>query len=149
MMDANAFLRRMLLLAVVSALPMVNVAYAHSGGGKGTGGSSGGGSAGGGSSSGSGHSASSTSGGHSATSTTNGHSATAPGHAATASKGSRVANNDPVSISQSANQPSQHVRVFRIFQQAPSTGYTTQYRETNNEEWRRKHQRLFLGFIRY
>jgi hypothetical protein len=31
----------------------------------------------------------------------------------------------------------------------PSTGYTTQYRDTNNEEWRRKHQRLFLGFIRY
>jgi hypothetical protein len=44
MMDANAFLRRMLLVAGISALSMVNVAYAHGGGGKGTGGSSGGGS---------------------------------------------------------------------------------------------------------
>jgi hypothetical protein len=141
MMDANAFLRRMLLVAAVSALSMVNVAYAHGGGGgKGTGGSSGGGSASSGSSSSSGHSASSTSGGHSATS---------PGHAATASKGSRIANNDPISLSQSANPTSQHIRVYRIFQQVPSTGYTTQYREMNNEEWRRKHDRLFLGFIRY
>jgi len=139
MMDANAFLRRMLLVAAVSAVSMVNVAYGH-GGGKGTGGSSGGGSAGSGSASSSGHSTSSTS---------NGHSATAAGHTATASKGTRVANKDPISISQSANQPSQHIRVYRIFQQAPSTGYTTQYREMNNEEWRRKHQRLFLGFIRY
>jgi len=136
MMDANAFLRRMLLVAAVSALSMVNVAYAH--GGHGSGGSSGGGS-----SSGGGHSASSTSGGHSATSTT-------AGHSATVSKGTH-SKPDPVSISNSAmaNPTSQHIRVYRIFQQVPSTGYTTQYREMNNEEWRRKHQRLFLGFIRY
>ena len=141
MMDANAFLRRMLLVAAVSALSMVNVAYAH--GGHGSGGSGGGGSAGSGSSSGGGHSASSTSGGHSASSTTSGHSATA-------SK-STHSKPDPVSISNStmANATYQHVRVYRIFQQVPSTGYTTQYREMNNEEWRRKHQRLFLGFIRY
>ena len=138
MMDANAFLRRMLLVAAVSAVSMVNVANGN-GGGKGTGGSSGG----------SGGNGSSSSSGHSASSTSNGHSATAPGHSATTSKGSRFANNDPVSLSQSANPTSQHVRVYRIFQQVPSTGYTTQYREMNNEDWRRKHQRLFLGFIRY
>ena len=138
MMDANAFLRRMLVVAAVSVLSVG--AYAHGGGGgKGTGGSSGGGSAGSGSSS---------SGGHSASSTNGGHSVGASSHTATASKGSRAAH-DPRNFSQSPNQTFQHVRVYRIFEQRPSTGYTTQYRETNNDDWRRKHQRLFLGFIRY
>jgi hypothetical protein len=154
MMDANAFLRRMLVVAAVSVLSAG--AYAHGGGGgKGTGGSSGGGSAGSGSSSSGGHSASSTNGGHSASSANGGHSVaasshavTTSGHTATASKGSRRAN-DPINVSQSSNATFQHVRVYRIFQQQPSTGYTTQYRETNNDDWRRKHQRLFLGFIRY
>ena len=139
-MNASAFLTRMLLVAAVSALSIANVAYAHGGGGKGTGGSSsGGGSASSGSSSG--HAASSTNGGHSP-------SSTSVGHAATTSKGRQSAH-DPVAVSQSPNATYQHVRVYRIFQQVPSTGYTTQYRETNNEDWRRKHQRLFLGFIRY
>jgi hypothetical protein len=145
MMGANAFLRRMLLVAAVSALSMG--AYAHGGGGgKGTGGSSGGGSASSGSSSSGGHSAGSTNGGHSATASS--HGVTASGHTATTSKGNRAAR-DPSNVSQSPNATFQHVRVFRIFEQQPSTGYTTQYRETNNEDWRRKHQRLFLGFIRY
>ena len=144
MMDANAFLRRMLVVAAVSVLSMG--AYAHGGGGKGTGGSSGGGSASSGSSSSGGHSSSSTNGGHSVA--TSSHAVTTSGHTATASKGSRRAN-DPVNLSQSSNATFQHIRVYRIFQQQPSTGYTTQYRETNNDDWRRKHQRLFLGFIRY
>jgi hypothetical protein len=129
MMDGKAFLRRMLLVAAVSALSMVSVAYAHGGGGKGTGGSSGGGSASSGSSS------------------SGGHSVGASSHRATASKASRAAH-DPPNFSQSPNQTFQHVRVYRIFEQRPSTGYTTQYREANNDDWRRKHQRLFLGFIR-
>jgi hypothetical protein len=144
MMDANAFLRRMLVVAAVSALSMG--AYAHGGGGKGTGGSSGGGSASSGSSSSGGHSSNSTNGGHSVAASS--HAVTTSGHTSTASKGSRRAN-DPVNVSQSPNATFQHVRVYRIFQQQPSTGYTTQYRETNNDDWRRKHQRLFLGFIRY
>ena len=144
MMDANAFLRRMLVVAAVSVLSMG--AYAHGGGGKGTGGSSGGGSASSGSSSSGGHSSSSTNGGHSVAASS--HAVTTSGHTATASKGSRRAN-DPVNVSQSSNATFQQVRVYRIFQQQPSTGYTTQYRETNNDDWRRKHQRLFLGFIRY
>lgn len=140
MMDANAFLRRMLLVAAVSALSMG--AYAHGGGGgKGTGGSSGGGSA---------SSGSSSSGGHSASSTSGGHAATASAHSAASASKSSHNPHDPPNVSQSAmGNPAFHVRVFRIFQQAPSTGYTTQYREMNNEDWRRKHQRLFLGFIRY
>jgi hypothetical protein len=129
MMDGKAFLRRMLLVAAVSALSMVSVAYAHGGGGKGTGGSSGGGSASSGSSS------------------SGGHSVGASSHRATASKASRAAH-DPPNFSQSPNQTFQYVRVYRIFEQRPSTGYTTQYREANNDDWRRKHQRLFLGFIR-
>jgi hypothetical protein len=129
MADGKAFLRRMLLVAAVSALSMVSVAYAHGGGGKGTGGSSGGGSASSGSSS------------------SGGHSVGASSHRATASNGSRTAH-DPPNFSQSPNQTFQHVRVHRIFEQRPSTGYTTQYREANNDDWRRKHQRLFLGFIR-
>jgi len=150
MTDGNAFLRRTLVVAAVTVLSMG--AYAHGGGGKGTGGSSGGGSASSGSSSSGGHSSG---GGHSSSSTNGGHSVAASSHAvttsgrtATASKNNRQAR-DPVALSQSSNATFQHIRVYRIFQQVPSTGYTTQYRETNNEEWRRKHQRLFLGFIRY
>jgi len=162
MKDANAFLKRLVLVAAIGALSLVNVAYGHGGGGgKGTGGSGGGGgsaSSGGHSASGTGggHSASGTGGSHSASGTGGGHSATASGHAATASAHSASASKsthkalDPANVSQTEmGNPSIHVRVFRIFQQRPSTGYTTQYRETNNDEWRRKHQRLFLGFIRY
>jgi hypothetical protein len=144
MMDANAFLRRMLVVAAVSVLSMG--AYAHGGGGKGTGGSSGGGSAGSGSSSSGGHSSNSTNGGHSVAASS--HAPTTSGHTATASKDRRQAH-DPLNLSQSSNATFQHIRVYRIFQQQPSTGYTTQYRETNDDDWRRKHQRLFLGFIRY
>ena len=136
MMYANAFLKRLLLVAVVGALSLVNVAYGH--GGHGSGGSGAGGSSGGGGSSSGGHSSSTSPGGHSAT-------ATSASHSTMASKGSRVAA-DPVSVS---GKPNNNVRVVRIFQQPQSTGYTTQYREMNNEDWRRKHQRLFLGFIRY
>jgi hypothetical protein len=144
MMDANAFLRRTLVVAAVSVLSMG--AYAHGGGGKGTGGSSGGGSASSGSSSSGGHSSSSTNGGHSVAASS--HAPTTSGHTATASKDRRQAH-DPLNLSQSSNATFQHIRVYRIFQQQPSTGYTTQYRETNDDDWRRKHQRLFLGFIRY
>ncbi|HEX4200219.1 MAG TPA: hypothetical protein VHY59_01770, partial [Chthoniobacterales bacterium] len=108
--------------------------------------SSGGGSAGSGSSSSGGHSASSANGGHSVAASS--HTAATSGHTVPASKGSRLAH-DPPNLSQSPNATFQQVRIFRIFQQPPSTGYTTQYRETNNDDWRRKHQRLFLGFIRY
>ncbi len=136
MMYANPFLKRLLLAAVVGALSLVNVAYGH--GGHGSGGSGAGGSSGGGGSSSGGHSSSTSPGGHSAT-------ASSASHSTMASKGSRVAA-DPVSVS---GKPNINVRVVRIFQQPQSTGYTTQYREMNNEDWRRKHQRLFLGFIRY
>jgi hypothetical protein len=134
MMDANAFLKRMLLLAAISAFSVVNAAYAHGGGGHGTGGSSGGGSASSGSSSSSGHSGSSTS----------------SGHSATASKGSRSVA-DPNNSSQSGvTARTVHEGRFRVFvQPGRSTGYNSQNTGTNNEDWKRKHQRLLFGFIRY
>jgi hypothetical protein len=132
-MDANAFLRRMLLVIAIAGLPFANVASAH--GGHGSGGSGGGGG--------------SSSGGHSAGASGHSASATSTSHSTTASKGSHVA--DPVSVSQSTmNNPTfNHVRVYRIFQQVPSTGYTTQYRDTSSDEWKRRHPHLLFGFIRY
>ncbi|MGA7128189.1 MAG: hypothetical protein WBZ19_17895 [Chthoniobacterales bacterium] len=132
-MDANAFLRRMLLVIAIAGLPFANVASAHGGHGSG-------GSGGGGGSSGGGHSAGTS--GHSA-------SATSASRSTTASKGSHVAA-DPVSVSQSRVDPTyNHIRVYRIFQQVPSTGYTTQYRDTSSDEWKRRHPHLLFGFIRY
>jgi hypothetical protein len=128
----------MLLVIAITVLSLTNAASAH--GGHGSGGSGGGGSAGGGGSS---------SGGHS--SGTSGHStsATSTSHSTTASKGGHVAA-DPISVSQSMVNPTyNHIRVYRIFQQVPSTGYTTQYREIPNDEWKRRHPHLLFGFIPY
>jgi hypothetical protein len=150
MMDANAFLKRLLLVAAVSALSMVNVAYAHGGGGHGTGGSSGGGgSASSGSSSSGGHSASGMSSGHSAVAA--GHSAVAAGHSAVASKVSHTAL-DPTNVSLTAG-PTHTIHEARLshafVQRFQSTGQYPLDNQMNNEDWRRKHQRLLFGFIRY
>jgi hypothetical protein len=137
MMDANALLRRTLLVVGISALSMLNVAYAH--GGKGTGGSSGGGSSSSGasssSSSGSGHSASSTSSGHSV-STTN------AGHTATVSKGTH--STDPAQSGTNAHFQQGRFRV----QPGHGSGYNSQNTVTTTED-QLKPKRLFLGFIRY
>jgi hypothetical protein len=133
MLNANAFLRRMLLVVGISALSMVNVAYAH--GGKGTGSSSGGGSSSSSSSSGSGHSASSTSSGHS-TSSTN------AGHTATVSKGTHSI--DPAQSGTNAHFQQGRFRV----QPGHGSGYNSQNTVTTTED-QRKPKRLFLGFIRY
>jgi hypothetical protein len=127
-MDANAFLKRMLLVVGISALSMVNVAHAH--GGKGTGGSSSSGA-----SSSSGHSASSTSSGHS-TSSTNG------GHTTSASKGSH--STDPAQSGTNAHFQQGRFRV----QPGHGSGYNSQNTVTTTED-QRKNKRLFLGFIRY
>jgi hypothetical protein len=142
-MDANAFLKRLLLVVAIGALSVVSVAYAHGGGGHGTGGSSGGGSA---------SSGSSSSGGHSASAMSGGHSVSASGHSAVASKVSHSAI-DPSNVSQTGVTQTAHEGRFhmnRVFvQRAPSTGYNSQNIPTNNEDWQRKHQRLLFGFIRY
>jgi len=159
-MDANSFLRRIILVAVASALPaLASVTSAH-GGGHSAGGSSGGpsssGSSGGHSSSGSsgGPSSSGSSGGHSSSGSNSGHSSSAStsGHSSRASKVGHAAN-DPstgptaVTGGRSVLVSSLHPSTVRT-RLVPvtevhrfSTGYVP------NEQWRdwwRKHHRFFF-----
>jgi hypothetical protein len=148
MMDANAFLKRMLLVVAISALSLANVVDAH--GGHGSGGSSGG-SGSSGSSGGGGHSSSSTGGGHSSSSTSGGHSASVSGHSASASTVGHSAP-DPSNVSQSPATTGHTVHEARIHvfvQPGRSTGYNSQNTAANNEDWQRKHHHLLFGFIRY
>ena len=157
MTDVNAFVRRTLLVAAVSVLPLANIASAH-GGGSGSGGSSGSGSSsssGSGSSSG-GHSSSSTGGGHSSVSSGSGHSVSSAnaGHSAPSKVSHPTAvTADPNNGSQSAmTGHGMHVaRVHRTFEEHGSStgGYNQQNTETNQDEWRRRHPHLLFGFIRY
>ena len=142
MTDVNAFLKRALLAAAISVLPLANTASAH-GGGHGSGGSSG--------SSGGGHSSSGSNGGHSS----GGHSSssTSGGHAAAASKVGHPATDpaaDPSNVSVTTGQGMHSGKVHRAFaQQGQSTGYNQQNTETNQDDWRRRHPHLLFGFIRY
>jgi hypothetical protein len=148
MTDVNAFIKRALLAASISVLPLANTASAH-GGGHGSGGSGGSSGSSGGSSSGGGHSSSGSNGGHSS----GGHSSssTSGGHAAAASKAGHTAA-DPSNVSQSVTtgQGMHSGKVHRAFvQQGRSTGYNQQNTETNQDDWRRRHPHLLFGFIRY
>jgi hypothetical protein len=136
MSETNAFLKRMVLVAVAGSLPfLTEIASAH--GGHGTGGSSGGGSS---SSSDGGHSSASTSGGHSSASTSGGHSLAA-------SKGG-TSKGDPSNVSQSP-VTGHTAKVHRAFVQRGSTGYNAQNTVTENDDWKRRHHRLLFGFIPY
>jgi hypothetical protein len=87
-MDAKPFLKRTILIALVSALPaFVGTASAHGGGGHGGGGFSAGGSSGGHGSSG--HSGNGSNSGQSSSSSSTGHSSNGPanGHSSSVSKG--------------------------------------------------------------
>ena len=146
MTDVNGFLKRALLAATISVLPLANTASAH-GGGHGTGGSGGSSGSSGGSSSGGGHSSSGSNGGHSSSSSTSGHSsASAKGGHSTA---------DPVSVSHSAvssqtvsNQTASGRNPgHRVFFQHSSTGYNAQDAVTANDDSQRRHQHLLFGFI--
>jgi hypothetical protein len=169
MTDVNTFLKRALLAAAISVLPLANTASAH-GGGHGTGGSSsssggsssGGSSSGGSSSGGSSSGGSSSSGGHSSSGSNGGHSSgghssssTSGGHTAAASKAGHPATDpaaDPSNVSQSVTtgQGMHSGKVHRAFaQQGRSTGYNQQNTETNQDDWRRRHPHLLFGFIRY
>ncbi len=160
MTDVNGVLKRALLAAAISVLPLANTASAHggghgSGGSGGSGGSSGssGGSSSGGSSSGGGHSSSGSNGGHSS----GGHSSssTSGGHAAAASKGGHPATDPPANPSNGSQSVAtghgmHSGKVHRAFaQQGQSTGYNQQNTETNQDDWRRRHPHLLFGFIRY
>jgi hypothetical protein len=145
MTDVNAFIKRALLAAAISVLPLANTASAH-GGGHGSGGS--GGSGGSSGSSGGGHSSSGSNGGHSSSSTSGGHAAAASkvGHPAT----DPPANPSNGSQSVATGHGMHSGKVHRAFaQQGQSTGYNQQNAETNQDDWRRRHPHLLLGFIRY
>jgi hypothetical protein len=146
MTDVNAFLKRALLAAAISVLPLANTASAH--GGHGSGGSSSSSGSSGGSSSSGGHSSSGSNGGHSSSSTSGGHAAAASkvGHPAA----DPPANPSNVSQSVATGHGMHSGKVHRAFaQQGQSTGYNQQNTETNQDDWRRRHPHLLFGFIRY
>jgi hypothetical protein len=146
MTDVNAFLKRALLAAAISVLPVANTASAH--GGHGSGGSSSSSGSSGGSSSSGGHSSSASNGGHSSSSTSGGHAAAASkvGHPAT----DPPANPSNGSQSVATGHGMHSGKVHRAFaQQGQSTGYNQQNTETNQDDWRRRHPHLLFGFIRY
>jgi hypothetical protein len=124
-MDANSFLRRIILIAVASTLPaLASVVSAH-------GGSHSGGSSGGPSSSGS----------------SGGHSPSGSGHSASASKGGHPAGDPsgPVAITGGRSVLATSVRPGKVPNNEVhqfSTGYVPneQYRQ-----WWRKHHRSFSG----
>jgi hypothetical protein len=146
MTDVNAVLKRALLAAAISVLPLANTASAH--GGHGSGGSSSSSGSSGGSSSSGGHSSSASNGGHSSSSTSGGHAAAASkvGHPAT----DPPANPSNGSQSVATGHGMHSGKVHRAFaQQGRSTGYNQQNTETNQDDWRRRHPHLLFGFIRY
>jgi hypothetical protein len=146
MTDVNAVLKRALLAAAISVLPLANTASAH--GGHGSGGSSSSSGSSGGSSSSGGHSSSASNGGHSSSSTSGGHAAAASkvGHPAT----DPPANPSNGSQSVATGHGMHSGKVHRAFaQQGQSTGYNQQNTETNQDDWRRRHPHLLFGFIRY
>jgi hypothetical protein len=162
-MGANLFLKRSILVAIASALPIFGSFAAGSGGGHSSGGSgsSGGGhSSGGPSSSGGGHSSSASGGGHSSTSSNSGSSAHSSnsGHSSNAPKGSR--GGDPAfgpAISSSRSNlanPSSPVRAkpVPVFnKQHFGSGYAHNDLSENDDQWRkqRRHLRHLFGFIPY
>jgi hypothetical protein len=142
MTDVNGFLKRALLAAAISVLPLANTASAHGGGGgHGTGGSGGSSGSSGGSSSSSGHSSSGSNGGHSSSSTSGHSSASAKGGHSTA---------DPVSVSQSvvsSQTASGKNPGHRVFFQHGSTGYNAQNAVTAKDDSQRRRRHLLFGFI--
>jgi hypothetical protein len=162
MSDAKGFLKRIALVALISALPgYVDLVSAH-GGGHGTGGSGGAGGGSSSSSSGGGHSSGGMGGGHSSTGTSGGHSSsgTSAGHFSTSPKGGRSA--DPSNVTQSGanhhimpvmnSRSNEGHKVFvPRFNRTVSSGETGQNIQGGmvpNEDWKRRHRRLF-GFIPY
>jgi|SRR5260221_7427697 len=143
-MDVKSFLKRTILIGLVSALPtFVSVASAH-GGGHGSGGSSGSGASSGGHGSSGGHSASGSNSGHSPSGSKGGHSTGDPS-TAPATAGGRSASSSSVHSSaiRSRPEPDVHTRIFT------SGGPSQHEGGTGNDERQRRNRRLFFGLIRY
>ena len=160
-MDANSFLKRIVIIALVSALPaFVSTASAHGGGGHGGGG--GGGFSAGGSSGG--HSGNGSNSGQSSSSASTGHSSKGPGngHSSSVSKGGH-STGDPSAAPATAvsgrgisgsfahsktvrGRHEPHAQ-FRHF----DTGWGHGDWQTGEEDvdWRLYHRRRLFGFIWY
>jgi hypothetical protein len=174
-MDVNSFLKRIIVIGLVSALPvLVNVASAH-GGGHGSGGSSGGGhgsggSSGSGASSGGGHgsggssSSGASSGGHSASVSSAGHSSSVAnsGQSSSVSKGGH-SGGDPSTApgtavgGHSMSNGSLHASTVRSRPESISHfrhfstgwGHGDWQAGEENVDWTRHHGRRLFGFIWY
>jgi hypothetical protein len=175
MLDTKRFLKRIVLVGLISTLAgYVSIVSAH-GGGHGTGGSAG--SGGGSSSSGSGGGGHSSSGGHSSTGMSSGHSSTSMSgrssgntkgaQSVTNSKGGRSASDPPtvagtVVSNQTGSGVNFHSRDHRSFEQnhsnrvhfnrSVSTGETGQNIQNGmvpNEDWKRRHRHMLFGFLPY
>jgi hypothetical protein len=178
-MDATSVLKRIILIAVLSALPtFVGVASAHGGGGSSSGGSSSGssssGSSGGHSSSGSngGSSSSGSNSGHSSSGSNSGHSSNGSngGHFPSGSNGGHSSHGSGVHSTGVETDPSgtnsavatgrsvgeSHVKPNTV-QMPTNTNRRFQSGGGNlgdvtwgeDENWRRRHHRLLFGFLRY
>jgi hypothetical protein len=169
-MDATSVLKRIILIAVLSALPtFVGVASAHGGGGSSSGGSSSGssssGSSGGHSSSGSnggssssgsnsGHSSSGSNGGHFPSGSNGGHSSHGSGVHSTGVATDPSGTNSAVATGRSVGES--HVKPNTV-QMPTNTNRRFQSGGGNlgdvtggeDENWRRRHHRLLFGFLRY
>jgi hypothetical protein len=169
-MDTTSVLKRIILIAVLSALPtFVGVASAHGGGGSSSGGSSSGssssGSSGGHSSSGSnggssssgsnsGHSSSASNGGHFPSGSNGGHSSHGSGAHLTGVATDPSGTNSPVATGRSVGES--HVKPNTV-QMPTNTNRRFQSGGGNlgdvtggeDENWRRRHHRLLFGFLRY
>lgn len=168
-MDANSFLKRITLIALVSALPTFVSLASTGGGGHSSGGSSGGsssgGSSGGHSSGGStgGHSPSGSNSGHSSIGSNSGHSSSGSNgaHSSTSSKGSHSTGDPstgPASVagghsasgthlsSKGAHKVSVAVSNTRIFSSGGASGRGNW---EGDDDRRLHHRRLLFGFLRF
>jgi hypothetical protein len=150
-MDANLFLKRCILVTIVSALPVFGSFASGSGGGHSSGGSG---------SSGGGHSSSASGGGHSSTSSNGGSFAKGSNsaHSSNAAKGNHGGDpsTDPaVSSSRSTPaNPSSPVRpkpVPVVNKQHFESGYARNDSSENDDLWRKQHRHLrhLFGFLPY
>ena len=175
-MDANSFLKRVTLIALVSALPtFVSVASpgggGHSSGGP-SGGSSSGGSSGGHSSSASnsGHSSSASNSGHSSSTSNSGHSLSASnsGHSLSASNGAHSStglkgghsaadpSTDPAAVTGGHPASGMHISsMHKVSVLVPNTRIFTSGGSSGRGNWeedderRLHHRRLLFGFLPY
>lgn len=152
-MDVKSFLKRAVLIALVSALPtFVSVASAH-GGGHGSGGSSGSGASSGGHGSGGGHSASGSNSGHSSSGSNSGssssvskggHSTSDPSTAPATAVSGRSVSASSVHSSTVRSRPEPVVHHF-----STGGGHGDWQEGEKNADWRRHNGRRLFGFIRY